>query len=108
MSRSRSISFRYSGFFIFENAVHASLQKHKDTPLVLHTLPVAQSSSSASLSACTLSVPRLISVVEIIKREYLKTLKGCETQGLHQYNEIASLKESCEVDLAQALEGKNQ
>jgi hypothetical protein len=41
-------------------------------------------------------VSRLISVVEIIKREYLKTLATTHStrlHGLHQYNEIGTLED---------------
>lgn len=41
-------------------------------------------------------VPRLISVVEIIKREYLKKLEATHSRrflGLHQYNEIGTLED---------------
>ncbi len=71
-------------------------------------------------------IPRLISVVEIIKREYVKKLdpllaeKGC-LSGLHQYNELGTLdsfgeeteddqvREERRLDsLASALKGTNQ
>ncbi|KAG1883513.1 hypothetical protein F4604DRAFT_1649431 [Suillus subluteus] len=56
-------------------------QENPDKPLTLHTSPadVAQS-----------TIPRLISIVEIVKREYLKTLDVSVGQltGLHQYNEL--------------------
>lgn len=62
----------------------------------------------------TSTISRLISVVEIIKREYLNT---SEKTGLHQYNEISYLeRESNNTEfengeraqtLATALEGKN-
>jgi len=41
-------------------------------------------------------VPRLISVVEIIKREYLKVLETTHSArllGLHQYNEFGTLED---------------
>ena len=50
----------------------------------------AGSYSSASM------VPRLVSVVEIIKREYLKILETKHSTrflGLHQYNEIGTLED---------------
>ncbi|KAI0683391.1 hypothetical protein BC835DRAFT_1296050 [Cytidiella melzeri] len=69
-----------------------------------------------------LLVPRLVSVVEIIKREYLKKLdmagKGC-LSGLYQYNELGNIAppdgEDTETDpqaerarsIAIALKGKN-
>ena len=39
-------------------------------------------------------IPRLISVVEIIKREYIKTLEQTHStrmHGLHQYNHFVSV-----------------
>ena len=42
----------------------------------------------------TLNIPRLISIVEIIKREYLKaTAPGLRSTGLYQYNYIGSLED---------------
>lgn len=70
------------------------------------------------------NVPRLVSVVEIIKREYLKKLdlslaeKGC-LSGLYQYNELKTfdppVEEGAPTDpeaertrsIALALAGKN-
>lgn len=67
----------------------------------------------------TSAIPRLISVVEIIKREYLNTSEMTVLSGLHQYNEISYLEQgelsdiitddgNREQALATALEGKNQ
>ncbi|KAM5544610.1 hypothetical protein V8D89_001508 [Ganoderma adspersum] len=70
------------------------------------------------------TIPRLVSVVEIIKREYLKTLDPALAQagslsGLHQYNEMGDLEEQGLVEgtgneeqvrlesLAHALQGRN-
>jgi len=66
----------------------------------------------------TAVVPRLISVAEIIKREYLKQLREKQPSrlsGLHQYNEIHCLEDTgTQVDTGEdtndivaALEGKN-
>ena len=71
------------------------------------------------------TIPRLVSVVEIIKREYLKTADAKLAEaglvsGLHQYNEITSLEAEGLVTaaedeeqgrleaVARALQGKNQ
>ncbi len=71
------------------------------------------------------TIPRLVTVVEIIKREYLKTLdpalaEAGSLSGLHQYNEIGDLEEAGYVEragdeeqerieaLALALQGRNQ
>ena len=49
--------------------------------------------SAASVASTT--IPRLISVVEIIKREYLKSRPKARVKlGLWQYNEIGWLEES--------------
>ena len=67
------------------------------------------------------NIPRLISVVEIIKREYFKTLpSGPESTGLHQYNHLGFLEErelnssyeeadeeSRQRGITAALEGRN-
>jgi hypothetical protein len=48
------------------------------------------------LSSATSTIPRLISVVEIIKREYLVGLdvkKAPNLVGLYQYNEMGCLEE---------------
>ncbi|KAJ6614606.1 hypothetical protein B0H10DRAFT_141954 [Mycena sp. CBHHK59/15] len=83
------------------------LEKHEDIPIVLHTLPAppkpapdpasadAPPPRAASASNATSTIPRLISVVEIIKREYLKKLELAHSStlsGLHQYNEVDTLE----------------
>ena len=64
------------------------------------SVPPANISQRSNPSACfhpsTSTVSRLISVVEIIKREYLKTLETTHStrlHGLHQYNEIGTLED---------------
>jgi|SRR5882762_2262686 hypothetical protein len=116
-------------------------QNNSDVPLSLHTLPAAKTiivvpvqvpqaqdapkdtrpdAKERGISISTSTIPRLISVVEIIKREYLKTLKVTHSRvlsGLCQYNEIGYLERHelqqtmpSEEDrtraLAMALEGK--
>lgn len=78
-----------------------------------------------ALSNATTTVPRLISVAEIIKREYVKVLEAKHSprlEGLHQYNEIGCLEglgsdfvsnedegESTRAEeIVQALSGRNQ
>lgn len=90
------------------------LQNNPETPLSLHTLPTDPLKGRGS----TMTIPRLISVVEIIKREYLAALdinRSTSLRGLHQYNEIGCFdqeKSTTDDDrtqaLAVALEGKNQ
>jgi hypothetical protein len=99
----------FCGSFIDRSSDRTWVQENPDKPLTLHTSPadVAQS-----------TIPRLISVVEILKREYLKTLDvwaGLQT-GLHQYNElqweqrgeIAAEGEDRATTIERALEGKKQ
>jgi hypothetical protein len=75
---------------------------------VLHTLPVSAIPASSSSSAkapsepektqesnakqSTINIPRLISVGEIIKREYLKASRTSRV-GLHQYNDVGCLED---------------
>lgn len=50
----------------------------------------------SGLSASTTAIPRLITVVEIIKREYLAAMNAKRSPhivGLFQYNEIGSLED---------------
>ncbi|KZV90837.1 hypothetical protein EXIGLDRAFT_730638 [Exidia glandulosa HHB12029] len=112
------------------------LEENPDRPLVLHTLPAADVTNDtttashgkrkrtdtdeaqpapkrAKPSQSTDSVPRLLSVVEIIQREYLESRKIGQS-GLHQYNEIGTLEDEGlapateHVDpLDAALRGKN-
>ncbi|KAI0353808.1 hypothetical protein OH77DRAFT_1360056, partial [Trametes cingulata] len=98
------------------------LQKYEDRPLVLHTLPAAKGKAHAAeeqtstedrpapartnaerrperLHPSLATIPRLVSVVEIIKREYLKTLdpglaEAGNLSGLHQYNEVGDLADA--------------
>ncbi|KAF5363376.1 hypothetical protein D9756_000012 [Leucocoprinus leucothites] len=99
-------------------------QKYDSRPLVLHTLPRdPPGQTKGDLNNVTLVIPRLISVVEIIKREYIKILVDTHSPrlvGLHQYNQLGTLEdlgygETVEDDeddtrdkqIAFALEGKN-
>ncbi|KAK0465217.1 uncharacterized protein EV420DRAFT_1513343 [Desarmillaria tabescens] len=106
------------------------LQKEGSESIVLHTLPAPRNlqepkPTKGSLSNATTTIPRLISVVEIIKREYVKILELKHLPrlfGLHQYNEISSLEdiglgeedttpedkeEKRAASIIMALEGKN-
>ncbi|PIL32170.1 hypothetical protein GSI_05415 [Ganoderma sinense ZZ0214-1] len=126
-------------------------QNHEDIPLVLHTFPAstkgkgsvpngdsgsetqndgppvdsaAKGAKPNRLHPSMATIPRLVSVVEIIKREYLKTLDPALAQagslsGLHQYNEVRDLEvqgfledtvdeEQLRIEsLAHALQGRN-
>jgi len=111
------------------------LKENGSKPLVLHTLPASKPTTEEPLAEpiapsmeptphiitgkcnSTSTIPRLITVAEIIKREYLKTLKPSSStiSGLHQYNEIRYLEavddmvdsERGATALALALGGKN-
>ncbi|PPQ72932.1 hypothetical protein CVT26_014541 [Gymnopilus dilepis] len=51
--------------------------------------------TSKSASSCTSQIPRLLSVVEIIKREFMKKLeetKSTRMRGLEQYNELGNVE----------------
>ncbi len=55
--------------------------------------------TNGGLSTATIAIPRLITVVEIIKREYLAAMnakKSPQLVGLFQYNEIGSLEDQVE------------
>ncbi|CAL1710733.1 unnamed protein product [Somion occarium] len=91
------------------------LHQNPETGITLHTLPAPKrqtptepaveqppepkDSSQAKpdrMPPSMSTIPRLISVAEIIKREYLKTLSSDDAQegvltGLHQYNVIGTL-----------------
>lgn len=130
--------------------VSSAVQKNPHSPLTFHTMPpekgkqVARpvgdatvaategpdkpapaSNKNPRLHACTTTIPRLISVVEIVKREYLKTLDPALSQsgklsGLFQYNQIGELEQPNESEgtlsseeerqreIALALSGKRQ
>ena len=113
------------------------LSQRNDKPVVLHTLPASlvqttneTEKTRGALSNATTVIPRLVSVVEIIKREYLKSLElkhSTRLTGLHQYNELGCLEdleaednrmeqdtlqaaneEARVQNIVQALGGKNQ
>ncbi|QRV74709.1 hypothetical protein RhiJN_02724 [Ceratobasidium sp. AG-Ba] len=101
------------------------LKENPTRAIVLHTLPYKQcdeqhtgksSSKKRKIGSSTNDVPRLISVVEIIKREF-------KEGGLYQYNELGSLDtpgtrqgrvevptepgEERQAAVLEALQGKN-
>ena len=62
--------------------------------MTFHTLPPPGTSPSEKAFAAT--IPRLISVVEIVKREHLERLKARRSSsltGVHQYNEVGALED---------------
>ena len=104
--------------------------------IVLHTFPAKKTGSTDSseqtqpdiytpknLLNTTTIIPRLITIAEILKREFLKRLAekhSTRLAGLHQYNETGCLEDlgySCSLgdtqedraaEIARALSGKNQ
>ncbi|EKM53206.1 uncharacterized protein PHACADRAFT_197627 [Phanerochaete carnosa HHB-10118-sp] len=120
-------------------------EENPDKPLTLHTLPVPSQSAARERDAVSCSpasastpaaaenklekmhpsmalIPRLISVVEVIKREYVKLLDPVlaekdQLSGLYQYNELGELdlshgkevdpEESRRKELVTMLQGKN-
>ncbi|KAG6917759.1 hypothetical protein DXG01_001164 [Tephrocybe rancida] len=91
------------------------LETYEDRPLVFHTLPADSKPSNANedasgstasdnpqptsntskLSKATTPVPRLLTVIEIVKREFIKSLEAKHSPrltGLHQYNEIGYIE----------------
>ncbi|XP_006456962.1 hypothetical protein AGABI2DRAFT_212192 [Agaricus bisporus var. bisporus H97] len=97
-------------------------EKYDSRPLVFHTLPRdPPDQANNDLHNVTSIIPRLISVVEIIKREFLKRLHEKHSKrlvGLHQYNQLGTLEDlgygesegtpqSRDQQIAYALEGKN-
>jgi len=99
-------------------------QENPGRSLVLHTLPPANSesvnsqSSSSSLSSALLATPKLVSVAEKIKREYMVYIntkdvgKGKnKAVGIWQYNESGTLsqgQEEQELGLESILEGRTK
>ena len=96
---------------------------------MLHTLPAARKDGpikggKTGLLPSTITIPRLITVAEIIKREYLLAMDAKrmpDLVGLYQYNEISCVENGVENEaneesdegaedrlkmLAGALEGK--
>ena len=108
-----------------------SQSEDDDKAVVLHTLPIIPAAGEAPINLKTASlatgtVPRLLSVVEILKREYISLLdakKSLRMFGLHQYNELSTLEAlgvaigtapnaddeaQRSLDIIQALSGRNQ
>lgn len=124
-------------------------EENEEKALVLHTLPAANKGGSVKiertgvdaddndetdiamkdkkkgLSPSTITIPRLITVAEIIKREYLLAMDAKrlpDLVGLYQYNEMGCIENGVENEadeetdegaedrmkmLAEALAGKN-
>jgi len=117
-----------SVIIILHNKPCMITQENEEKALVLHTLPAAVEKAGSKkndragagagdsnqapqqgidavgqekkgFSTSTSTIPRLISVVEIIKREYLVAMgarRSPDLVGLYQYNEMGSLEDQVE------------
>ncbi|KAF9818801.1 hypothetical protein IEO21_02581 [Rhodonia placenta] len=89
-------------------------KENPERPLVLHTLPApTPETKKPRIHSAVANVPRLISVAEIIKREYLKTLSPEQSEagklsGLHQYNEISTFEDDNQGDPEETPEQARQ
>jgi hypothetical protein len=71
----------------------------QNTPQLAQATDAIKKDTGSGFSASTTAIPRLITVVEIIKREYLTVMKAKRSPqlvGLFQYNEIGSLEDQAE------------
>jgi hypothetical protein len=71
----------------------------QNTPQLAQATDAIKKDMGSGFSASTTAIPRLITVVEIIKREYLTVMKAKRSPqlvGLFQYNEIGSLEDQAE------------
>ncbi|KAF7321091.1 hypothetical protein HMN09_00196700 [Mycena chlorophos] len=84
-------------------------EKHDKIPIVFHTLPPTPAAAKepaadpskpkskpkheGGIAPSAQLAPRLLSVVEIVKREYLKAMDAGPVVGLYQYNEIGILED---------------
>ncbi|KAI0059194.1 hypothetical protein BV25DRAFT_1809363 [Artomyces pyxidatus] len=90
-------------------------EANEEKALVFHTLPfkgkAAGDEKKTGISPSTTTIPRLISVVEIVKREYLKMLDAksmAALVGLYQYNELGCLEDlgDADDDTADSMEAR--
>ncbi|TFK26535.1 hypothetical protein FA15DRAFT_686441 [Coprinopsis marcescibilis] len=92
-------------------------ENNPNVPVVLHTLPAKDAEHTKTgqdtkkLPNSIATIPRLVSVVEIIKREFLKGLaekRSARLKGLHQYNEVGILEDiSPRGEHAVAVDGQS-
>ena len=71
----------------------------QEAPLLPHGTDATKKETRSGLAVSTATIPRLITVVEIIKREYLAAMnakKSPHLVGLFQYNEMGSLEDQVE------------
>ncbi|BEI84124.1 hypothetical protein CcaverHIS002_0407280 [Cutaneotrichosporon cavernicola] len=86
------------------------LKNNPTRPLVLHTIPL-EPSTKPGLHPATLAAPRLVSLVEKVKREYIASLSPKkEKQGLWQYTETGLVvpAETERPSLERVLSGKTK
>jgi len=91
------------------------LDENEERSLTFHTLPLPGTPPGGKPSTATATIPRLISVVEIVKREHLERLKARRSSslaGVHQYNEIGALQDlpssrAPSPDVTEMLSGSN-
>ena len=94
-----------------QNSSTQTSQENEERSLTFHTLPPPGTPPSAKSSTAT--IPRLITVVEIVKREHLERLKARRSSslaGVHQYNEVGALQDlpsplAPSPDMAEILSG---
>jgi len=68
----------------------------REAPQLPQGTDAIKKETRSGLSASTTTIPRLITVVEIIKREYLAAMnarRSPQIVGLFQYNEVGSLED---------------
>lgn len=71
----------------------------QNAPQLAQATDAIKKDTGSGFSASTTAIPRLITVVEIIKREYstvMKAKRSPQLVGLFQYNEIGSLEDQAE------------
>jgi hypothetical protein len=79
----------------------------QDAPQTPQGTNAINKETRSGLSASTTAIPRLITVVEIIKREYLAAMNAKRSPhivGLFQYNEIGSLEDQVENETEEGEE----
>jgi hypothetical protein len=83
------------------NEVAASDDNEQEAPQLPQGSDAIKKKTRDGLSASTTTIPRLITVVEIIKREYLAAMNAKQSPhlvGLFQYNEMGSLEDQVEKE----------
>jgi hypothetical protein len=126
------LQVRDIAYFRIVSALTTPLQNNPHRSLILHTLPpepkdaldsdvldTNAAASSSTLTSATLTTPKLISVVELIKRKFLEIENGdvgkgkATAKGIWQYTEsgllpISTKPTSGAEGLARVLSGKTK